>query len=121
MARVYIDGTDITSFIEEDGLKWQRNDLDGPNAGRSMSGLMIRDRVAIKQTLTINCRALTGAEVATILSLIEPEWVSVRYTDPTTNSEVTKMMYSNNVPVTLKLSTGGVDYYSGLSFPLIER
>lgn len=115
-----INGTDILPYVAEDGIEWQRNDLDGPNAGRSLSGLLIRDRVAIKATLKITCRPLTGAQLATVLSLIEPEWVTVVYTDPTTNAAATKTMYSNNVPATLHNSNGTVDTWTGLSFPLIE-
>lgn len=116
-----IDGVNILPYVQADGIEWQRNDLDGPNAGRTLSGLMIRDRVAIKATLKITCRPLTGAQLATILSLIQPEWVTVVYTDPTTNTNVTKTMYSNNVPATLRNTNGSVDMWTGLSFPLIER
>ena len=28
-----INGTDITPYIAAGGLKWQRQDIDGPNAG----------------------------------------------------------------------------------------
>ena len=116
-----IGGVDLLSYLAESGLGWQRNDLDGPNAGRTLTGLLIRDRVAIKATLKVTCRPLTGEQLATILQLIEPEWVSVTYTDPTTNTDVTKTMYSNNVPATLKHTNGSTDFWGGLSFPLIER
>lgn len=113
--------TDITPYIAENGVEWQRNDLDGPNAGRTLSGLLIRDRVGIKTTLKITCRPMTSAQIATILQLIEPEWVKVKFTDPTTNSVVTKTMYSNNVPLTLRNTDGLKDQWTGLNFPLIEQ
>lgn len=117
-----IDGVDLRAYIQDSGLEWQRNDLDGPNAGRTLSGLLIRDRVAIKATLKVTCRPLNGAQLATILQLIEPEWVQVTYTNPVTNTDITKTMYSNNVPVTLRnVDDNGVCVYTGLSFPLIER
>ena len=116
-----INGVDITQYILSDGLEWQRNDLDGPNAGRTLAGTMIRDRVAIKATWNVKCRPLTGTQLATILQLVRPEFVSVTYTDPETNTDVTKSMYSNNVPATLRQFVGGENYWTGLSFPLIER
>lgn len=116
-----INGVNVLPYVQDSGFEWQRNDLDGPNAGRALNGTLIRDRVGIKATLKITCRPLTAPQLATILTLIEPEWVQVRYTDPTTNSTVTKTMYSNNVPATLRRTDGAVDLWSGLSFPLIER
>ena len=35
---ITIDGTDITDFIASGGVQWKRNDIDGPNAGRALSG-----------------------------------------------------------------------------------
>ena len=116
-----INGVDISTYIQDSGLEWQRNDLDGPNAGRTLTGLLIRDRVAVKATFKVTCRPLTGDQLSTILSLIAPEWVTVTYTDPVTNTVVTKTMYSNNIPATLKRTDGTVDLWGGLSFPLIER
>ena len=57
---VVIDGTDITPYIKYQGVKWTRNDIDGPNAGRTLSGLMVRDRVATKIRLDITCRPITS-------------------------------------------------------------
>ena len=68
-SQIEIDGTDITDLIAEKGIKWTRNDLDGPNAGRTLSGLMIRDRVAIKIKLEITCKELTGDELRMLMNL----------------------------------------------------
>ena len=111
-----INGVDISTYIQDSGLEWQRNDLDGPNAGRTLTGLLIRDRVAVKATFKVTCRPLTGAQLSTILSLIAPEWVTVTYTDPITNTVVTKTMYSNNIPATLP-GTGGT--YGHLSHEFV--
>lgn len=46
--QVKIGTTDITSLIALGGLTYSRNDLDGPNAGRTLSGDMVRDKVASK-------------------------------------------------------------------------
>lgn len=118
-----IAGTDITKYIAPGGVKWTRSDIDGTNAGRGIDGTLIRDRVAIKRRVDVTCRALTLAESAVVLSLIEPEFVSVTYTDPMAGSVVTKTLYSNNFSTTLSSfkNPDGVEMWTGLSFPLIEK
>jgi hypothetical protein len=116
-----IDGTDIRSFIAEDGVKWQRNDIDGENAGRSKSGTMIRDRIGIKMRCDITCRPLTLQEARLLQSLIEPEFVSVQYTD-LLYGDVTKVMYSNNGDATISAAFGDSDaLIRNVTFPLIEQ
>lgn len=94
-SKITIDGVDITPYIAYQGVQWSRNDVDGPNAGRTMSGLMIRDRVATKIRLDITCRPLKTDELRTLLNLIYPEFVTVVYEDPM-QGMVSKTMYANN-------------------------
>ena len=111
-SQVSINGTDITNLIAEGGIKWTRNDL---------SGLMIRDRVAVKIKLQITCRDLSGTELTGLLNLIYPVFVSVTYDDPLFGT-VTKTMYSNNNAATLRnIDTNEKRVWSDISFPLIER
>lgn len=117
-----INGVDITPFIAYGGLKWQRADVDGANAGRTLDGTMIRDRRATKIRWDVTCRPLTGAELATVLSLIEPEFVMLNYSNPVTNSVTSGQFYANNFPVQLAhITKDGVEYWSGLTFPLIQK
>ena len=118
---ITINGTDITGMIAHQGVKWSRNDIDGPNAGRTISGLMIRDRVATKIRLDITCRPLTSDELHTVLNLILPQFVSVTYDDPMYGL-VTKTMYANNNPATFyKAMENGEEYWINVTFPLVER
>jgi len=117
-----IGNLDITPYIAYQGLKYTRNDVDGSNAGRTLSGLLIRDRVAIKDKWTVTCRPLTTAEMVVIMSAIEPEFITCTYTSPRTGTQVTKTMYSNNVPAQyLMLKEDGTEYWAGISFPLVEK
>lgn len=118
---ITIDGTDITDYIATGGVQWKRNDIDGPNAGRTMSGLMIRDRVATKIRLDITCRPLNLTELRTLLNLIYPEFVTVTYDDPMYGT-VSKTMYANNNGAQFWLKAGdSTEYWSNVSFPLVER
>ena len=117
-----IGGVDITPYIAHGGIKWSRNDVDGANAGRMQNGEMQRDRIATKYRWDITCRPLTAAEQATILQLIQPEYISVTYTDPLTNTTATGVYYSNNFPSTYLIqSPNGKEYWSGLAFPVIQK
>lgn len=116
-----IDGVDITPYIAFGGFKWQRSDVEGSSAGRDLSGELHRDRVAAKRRLDITCRPLTAEEAKKVLTLIMPEWVKVKYTDPQAGI-VTRTMYSNNNPASFMMQKpNGQSYWSGITFPLIER
>lgn len=116
-----INGVDITDYIAYGGVKWSRNDIDSSDAGRAMDGRMYRGRVATKIRLDVTCRILKQSELYTVLNLIYPEYVSVTYDDPMLGT-VTKSMYSNNNPAVFQIrKPNGDEYWSGVTFPLIER
>ena len=78
--------------------------------------------MATKRRLDITCRPLNAAETSKVLTAIMPEWVSVRYTDPQTNSIATRKMYSNNNPATFQMKQrNGDELWGGITFPLIEE
>ena len=116
-----IDGVDITPYIAYGGVKWQRSDVDGTDAGRDLNGDLRRNRVSTKRRLDITCRPLKHEEARIVLTAIMPEWVSVNYTDPQAG-EITLTMYANNNPASfLMREKNGVEWWTGITFPLIER
>lgn len=122
MLTMKINGTDITPLIKNQGVKWTRSDVDGPNAGRLMTGDLVRDRITTKIRWDISCIPLTEEQLAMMLTLIEPEWVTVEYTDLATRTAKTAQFYSNNFSVSVLLRRkDGTDYWDGLSFPLIMK
>ena len=109
------------SYVAYGGFKWQRYDIDSPDTGRSMDGLMHRGRVTTKIRLDITCRPLTSEELSIVLNTILPEYVTVTYDDPMLG-RTTKTMYANNNPAVYQLNKGnGIVYWSGVTFPLVER
>lgn len=119
---LYINGTNITPYIANRGLKWQLSDIDASDSGRTMDGVMHRGRVASKVRLDVTCRPLTSSEARTVLVAIEPEWLTVTYVDPMLNDTVTKTMYSNNRPAShLIQKRDGSTWWDGITFPLIEQ
>ncbi len=116
-----IGNLDMTPFIAYGGLKWTRSDIDAPNTGRALSGLMYRGRVGTKIRLDITCRPLDSNEVQTVLNAILPEYVTVTYDDPM-SGRVTKTMYSNNNPAVFQTAKRyGKEWWGGVTFPLVER
>ena len=114
-------GVDITPLIAWQGLTFSRNDIDSPNAGRDMTGLMHRGRVAVKEKMNIQTVQLTKAQVSTLQTLIYPSSFSVRVTPyPKTNAAHTMTMYTNNVKTTYVIHRSSGEDLQSLSFPLIE-
>ena len=116
-----INGVDFMPFIAKQGVKWQRNDIDAPNSGRTMDGMMQRGRVVTKIRLDIICRPLKAEEARLVLNTILPEYVSVDYYDPMRGERYGVTMYSNNNPASFLIEKPDDDWWSGITFPLIER
>ena len=117
-----VNGVDMVPYISYQGLKWQRSDLDAPNSGRTLDGVMHRGRVATKIRLDVTCRPLKLSEARTVLTAVYPEYVTVTYTDPMQGGEVTKTMYSNNNPASFCIRhPDGTEWWDGITFPLIEQ
>lgn len=119
--KLTVNGTDILPFLDEKGIKWTKNDIDGPDAGRTMDGRMHRSRVACKAKLELSCRPLPSADAAVVLNLLKPQYVTVSYTDPMEGS-VSKTMYAGTIPATVaRLQEDGTVLWEGIAFSLIER
>lgn len=115
-----INGVDILPYIIEGGIKWQRNDVDGENAGRVLGNAdMVRDRLAIKNRVDISLRPLYTQDARMIQQLIEPELVTIQY-DDLLFGNVSKVAYSNNATAVLQtVYDEDTDLYTDMTFPLI--
>lgn len=115
------DMVNIVPFIGYQGLTVTRNDVDGPNAGRALNGLMIRDRVATKLKWEVTLLAtIREDEARAIYNLVFPETFHIT-TDFPTGASKTYTVYSNNVPLQFCLNTDrGTAYYTGVQIPIVE-
>ena len=113
---------DITPYIAWQGLSFSRNDVDGPDAGRTMDGRMHRNRVAVKEKIQIKTVPLTRAQVSTLQILLYPETLTVRVTPyPRTNAAAVFSMYSNNVTTQHIIHRESGEDLQAMTFPLIEN
>ena len=70
-----VNNVNILPYVAYDeGIKWQRSDLEDPDAGRTLDGMMQRGRVASKIRLDITCRPLKSSEASIVLNAIFPEY-----------------------------------------------
>ena len=112
---------DITPIIAWQGLTFSRNDVDAPDAGRDMSGLMHRGRVSVKEKMNIQTVQLTRQQSSDLQTLLYPASIQVRVTPyPRTNTAHTMSMYTNNVKTTYVIHRANGEDLQSLSFPLIE-
>ena len=117
-----VNGVDMTPYVAFQGFKWQRADVDSPQAGRTLDAVMHRGRVATKYRLDITCRPMRSSEAQIVLQAIKPEYVTVTYYDPEQGLRENVTMYSNNNPASYcKMDSDGTEWWMGITFPLIER
>lgn len=113
---------DITPYIKAGGFKWTRNDIEDPDAGRTLDGIMHRGRVSTKIKLEVTLMSLESYKLAPILQAIYPEFVQVKYLDPQEGTYVEKTMYSNNNPASFAtVHSDGKAFWSEITFPLVEK
>ncbi|WP_353853116.1 DUF6711 family protein [Dehalobacter restrictus] len=115
-----IDGTDYIQHILKGGIKWSRNDIDGEDSGRTLDGIMHRNRVAIKRKLTVNMGRLTQSQIEAVTAAIEPEFINVTFVDPRLGT-VAKTFYGSSVDSTNQKFQDGEVYWEGTTFSLIEK
>lgn len=79
MAILQIDKIDIADPMT---LTWDIYDLDSEEgAGRNQSGLMFRDRVAVKRKLNCSWGALEPQDMSRLLKAMDGVFFTIRYPD----------------------------------------
>lgn len=119
---LFINGHDYSGFLAaEDGYKITEYDVDGENAGETMDGTMIRDRIGAKEKGQFACRPLTDPEARQLLNDLHHEYVTVVWFSPRLGLRESFRCYSNNKPATfLFRKPDGTVWWKDISFPLIE-
>ena len=115
-----LNGHDITPFITRAGVSWQKNVIDGPNAGRTMDGYMILDTVTDKRRMDFSCMDLNRAQFSTLLGWLSDRIFSLTYRDPELGV-VTKEVYTSSQSATLQELYDEDEAWGEISFSLIER
>ena len=95
------------------------NDISDPDAGRIEDGLMHKKRIGQKVKIQLAWNYVDDATASTVLTAFDPEYVSVKYKDPKTNSFQTKTFYVGDRFAPAYNRTVGL--WTNISFNIIEQ
>ena len=123
MALITITKANGTSVQLPDPSSYQFDvqDVDGSTAGRNQSGLMFRDRVAVKIKIECQWQNLKQTQAQTILNAITDQFFTVSCPDPRTGSNVSFTAYCGDRSVPAYNLRTGNWIWSDLSVNFIER
>ena len=101
-------------------------DLDlETGAGRSQTGTMFRDRVAVKRKVSCKWRPMYGNQMEILLNLMTDVFFELRYPDPQTGAlkSITVYVGDRTMPVytMYKGTTKSKILYNGLEANFIEK
>lgn len=121
MPYLRLNGLDIIKDIEE--IKWSENDLDAPNSGRSLDGMMQRGKVASKRRADIKLRDQKAQRANLILSILRNQYF-ICETDlaPSDGSGLVMQMYNSTRSGSVRIvNTDGKIVHKDIAFNIIER
>lgn len=122
MTSLTVNDTEIAGLIKMEGFDWQRNDIDGSGAGRSVSGKAIRDLVATKIRLDIACREMTGAERTALESLLfSDQFLTVECDDAIFRGSARTMYCSAMSASFSRRKADGTEFWKDVKFVLVEQ
>jgi len=111
---------DIAPIIEE--IKWSENDLDGPNAGRTLDGKMHRDKVTSKRRADIKLMPVAASVVNPVLIILRNTYFYCQTDLVPANGPVTMEMYNSTRSGGIQIvNTDKVVVHKDVAFNIIER
>lgn len=117
-----VNGVEILRYIADKGLEWQENDIDAPDSGRTLDGLMHRGKVCEKRKLSITCWPLKLAESRIVLNALSDQYVQVDTNLDPKYGTTSMTMYNSSRPAScLIIDEDGVAKWDNIKFNLIER
>lgn len=118
-----INDLDILPLVEAGGLNFELNDVDSPDAGRTLDGDMHRGKVCSKAKYIVKCLPLSTAMIRIVLNELTNEYVTVSTNIDPMEGTVTRTMYNSKRPATCWTfdKETGVGKWTDLTFSLIER
>ena len=114
------EAEDIVPLIEE--FKWSENDLDSPNAGRDLNGLMYRGKTASKRRCDIKLVPVAASFVNNIFPILRNEYFFCDTDLVPVEGEMTMQMYNSTRSGGIAIvTTDGVIKHKDVSFNIIQR
>lgn len=114
-----INGHDYSRYIQSDGYKWTREDLDSENTKRVKGGKLRRDKIDTKRKLSFTMMPMTRDLLAQLDSDLSQPTFSATYLD--LHGEQTRTFYCSSFPSDLSMVfSDGAELWKGASFSMIE-
>lgn len=118
---IKINGRDWSKEIDPYSVQPYHEKVQGPNKGMSMGGSDIFDTVKVRSCFSAKAGLLTQEKYSELMSLAKMDVVTVVYTDPDINDEVTRVMSitagkANQIPL-----MGGGYAYKNIPLEFRER
>ena len=121
MSNELIIGGVTMPTLKLNGLTITKEKIWSKNTGRAASGEMVGDLIATKYTLKCAWPPLTRQQATIIDKAIKPAFFNVTFTDPGTDSRVTKKFYAGSLAYSVYSYYKGVKTYQGVAVDLIEK
>jgi len=97
-------------------------DLDNSESTqRSASGVLTRDRVAVKRKIELGFEVLTWTQISTLLQSMSNEFFELYYPDIMTGTYETKTFYVNDRTSPVLVTKGDDITWGGLNINLVEK
>lgn len=100
-------------------FEWTLQDVSSPNSGRTENIRMQKMRIGQVVGLSLTFKMPSIATGATLLTMFNPEYVTVKYLDAMAGTMVTSMFYTGDRKSTLFNTEKGC--WESITFNLIKR
>lgn len=101
-------------------LQWGIQSVSDSNAGRTTDGKMHVNLITRKRKLELSWSGVDFSTASEILRAVNPETFNVTYLDALTNTRLTKEFYVGDRSAPVYSYCDGYQWYSNVSFNLIE-
>lgn len=121
---LFFDDDNFSGYLAADGgFKVERNDVDGPNAGRlTMDAYMERDYIATKAKIFAKCRVMTDSELRQIMAKLSQTYINVTYLDYAVGLRKNVQMTCTQTSCEYMFrKSDGTMLWKSFSFNLVER
>lgn len=114
-----IKSVDGEAVICPSSFQWNMEDVSAEGAGRTEDMVMHKQRIGQVVSVNLSWRGLTTAQVSSVLTAFNPEYIEVEYLDPMEGDYVTKEFYVGNRSAPLYNSK--LNLWENVSFNIIAR
>ena len=113
-----IGNLDVSSYIEQKGIAWQRNDVDSSKTTRTKDGKLRRDKITDKRTLSYKLIDIPVSKLADLDTALSEPTFSATYLD--LHGVQTRTFYCSSFQANFDSVYVTDSAWSGAEFTLIE-